>query len=264
VHRYSFQDFYIETDGDVVSVYAEDEYVSLAGAETADRIASPPRLDDHGIFIGRIIFQKGDAVAQSILSPFAGLDLSGASTSNHNDLSGLDLEDRELDAIPLEWCSCYSILEPRPKRGIEIFCDLVSGHAHFQGLWITGENRKDFITNNNLSKIQGYQFFSEKQDGFIEPDLQEINWLINEFLSSNLHSVIYFDSLNILIVKNGIENVLKFCNNVKDSIVMNDSIIITSINQEKYEKETLNELLNNSINITEVDVIFEDLMKGIY
>jgi hypothetical protein len=192
------------------------------------------------------------------------MDKSPYKSMRREYLSELDVEPALLDSIPLEWCSCYSIIEPAPKRGIELFHDLVSGHAHFQGLWITGEDFEEFKKYNNLSKIQGYQISTEQDEEFIPPILDKIADIIEEFLSSNLHSVIYLDSIEHLIKNNDLESVFKFCNKIKDSIVLNDSIIIISINNTSIQNETLKELLKNSINITKVEVVFEDLLERIF
>ncbi len=70
-NRYSFQEFYIETDGHLVSVFGDAEYVSAAGAELSPRLATiPPRLDDHALYVGRIVFQESAATATDIISPF--------------------------------------------------------------------------------------------------------------------------------------------------------------------------------------------------
>jgi hypothetical protein len=123
---------------------------------------------------------------------------------------------------------------------------------------------EEFKNNNNLSKIQGYQISTEQDERFIPPTLDKIAVIIEEFLSSNLHSVIYLDGIEHLIKSNDLESVFKFCNKIKDSIVLNDSIIIISINNTSFENETLKELLKNSINITKVEVVFEDLLERIF
>lgn len=88
-NKYSFQDFYIDADGDLVSIYATNEYTSQASAETAPLPLTPPRLSSHSVYIGRIVFQKAGTTALSVLSPFTGQVLSGTSVNNHNALSNL-------------------------------------------------------------------------------------------------------------------------------------------------------------------------------
>lgn len=105
-NRYSYQDFYMDADGGLVSLYGQADYTSLALAEAAPLSATlPVRVDEHSLFIGRIAFQEGAATG-TILSPFTGADFTVSPVSNHNDLSGINgtapynhLSDLELDAV---------------------------------------------------------------------------------------------------------------------------------------------------------------------
>lgn len=88
-NRYAVLWFYLESDGGVVCLYGADQYVSLAGA-TAE---SPPttiplRIECHGRLIGRILFQKGDSIAQDIESVFD-VSFSPTGVTDHNDLANL-------------------------------------------------------------------------------------------------------------------------------------------------------------------------------
>lgn len=87
--RFSFQDFYINGDGELTRVYAQAQYASLSAAEEAPTSSSlPPRLQFNSLLIGRIVFQGNDATAQSILSAFD-VSFSGAAVTDHGALSGL-------------------------------------------------------------------------------------------------------------------------------------------------------------------------------
>lgn len=90
-NQYGVLWWYIETDGDLVCIYGVDEYSNVAGAE-AEPVPTqlPQRIQQHGLFIGRFIFQKSAATTTSISSAFdIQLSFSGGGTSVHNDLSGL-------------------------------------------------------------------------------------------------------------------------------------------------------------------------------
>jgi hypothetical protein len=92
-NRDSFQEFYIEPDGNLVSVYADAEYVTAGGAENAPVLSFvPPRLDGHALYVGRIVFEKSGATAISILSPFL-TSLNGAVVTDHGLLAGLADDD---------------------------------------------------------------------------------------------------------------------------------------------------------------------------
>lgn len=89
VNRYSFQDFWLDADNELVSVYGNAQYVSLAGASDAPVSIAPPRTDDHAIYIGRIVFRKSDTIAQVVLTAFGSTLFGGSSTNSHPLLSGL-------------------------------------------------------------------------------------------------------------------------------------------------------------------------------
>jgi hypothetical protein len=89
-NRYSYQDFYTDADGELVSLYGQADYTSQAGAENAPLSGSvPERIDEHAVYIGRIAFQQNTAVGTA-LSAFSGLDLSASPVSDHNSLSGIN------------------------------------------------------------------------------------------------------------------------------------------------------------------------------
>jgi len=92
-NRYSYQDFYLNWEGNLVRLYGQAEYTSLAAAEEAPASSSVPiRIEFNSILIGRIVFQKSDTVAQNVLSAFT-TTLSAATTSDHGNLSGLSDDD---------------------------------------------------------------------------------------------------------------------------------------------------------------------------
>lgn len=104
--RFSFQDFYINGDGELTRVYAQAQYASLSAAEEAPTSSSlPPRLQFNSLLIGRIVFQGNDATAQSILSAFD-ITFSGAAVTDHGALSGLADDDHMQYAL-LAWRSWW-------------------------------------------------------------------------------------------------------------------------------------------------------------
>jgi len=87
-NRWSVNWIYIETDGALVLIYGDDEYVSKAGAEAAPIPSSvPARLVEHGKLIGRLVFQKSAATAD-FESAFA-TTFTPSQATDHNNLAGL-------------------------------------------------------------------------------------------------------------------------------------------------------------------------------
>ena len=87
--QYSFQEFYIESDNDLISVYGQAQYATQSAAETSNRVMDlPTSVLLHATYIGRIIFLQGAPTAVSILNPFQD-ELSAPTVTNHAGLSGL-------------------------------------------------------------------------------------------------------------------------------------------------------------------------------
>ncbi|KKL81454.1 hypothetical protein LCGC14_1994600, partial [marine sediment metagenome] len=92
-NRHSVQYFYIELDGDLVSLYGQAQYTTLAAAQGDTPPSTvPARLDAHGKLIGRIIFKESAGTASFIESVF---DTSFSTTlvTDHGNLSGLTDDD---------------------------------------------------------------------------------------------------------------------------------------------------------------------------
>jgi hypothetical protein len=163
-----------------------------------------------------------------------------------------------LETIPLEWCSSYILIEPQPNRSLKLFSDLVSNR--FLGLCITRNDPEVLINQYQLKYTPIYQINTESGENTVPPVLSKISQLINEFLTNNIHSVIYLDGLEYLIQANDLNRVVKFVNNIKESIVLNDSILIFALNESSLNENDLSLFLENSINISNCDVEFEDII----
>lgn len=100
-NKYSYQDFYEEGDGGLISIYAQAEYVALSQAENAPTASSlPGRIGDHALYIGRIVFQRNALTAQTILSAFTTI-LPAANVTDHGNLAGLPDDDHTQYALLL-------------------------------------------------------------------------------------------------------------------------------------------------------------------
>ncbi len=217
------------------------------------------------------VFQKEDGLSKPKIytenlqtSEFVRFEESPYRSTHDDYLSRIEQQKSILDSVPLQWCGCYYIVESTPKRAIKIFSDLVMGIGRFMGLWITGMTRDRFIQENKLLNTTGYQLGTDDKEGCIPPVLSNIAHLISEFLSTSVHSVIYMDCIDALIEYNDIDRVLKFFNNIKDSIIMNDSIMIFSIKESITQKYEPAKLLRNSIDLTHTEPVLEDLIEGIF
>lgn len=93
VNRYANLWFYVESDGDLVMLYGNAQYVTGALAENeAAPSVLPERLIYHGRLIGRMIFQKGDSTAILIESVFDET-FNPSLATDHNSLANLTIGD---------------------------------------------------------------------------------------------------------------------------------------------------------------------------
>lgn len=90
VGKYSYKDFYIETDGRLVMLYGENQYNSAIDATNAnERAVKPSVLTDHSLYIGRIIFEQNNSTPVDVIDKTEVATTGGGSSiSVHNDLSG--------------------------------------------------------------------------------------------------------------------------------------------------------------------------------
>lgn len=167
------------------------------------------------------------------------------------------IETEILDSIPLEWGSSYVLIESKPSRSLKIYKNLIT--ERFMGLCVTQEEREQLVKKFELDDDNIYQINPAAGEQTIPPVLSKISHLIHEFLSENIHSIIYLDGIDYLINFNDFNRVLKFSNNINESIVLNDSIFIISLNKSKLDKDQITSFLKNAIDITNYEVGLEDL-----
>lgn len=86
-NRYANLWFYLETDGGLVMLYGQGQYTTAGMAEEESPPSTvPDRLTEHGILIGRFIFQKSAGTATEIQSAFD-IAFSVVGISDHNNLA---------------------------------------------------------------------------------------------------------------------------------------------------------------------------------
>lgn len=89
VAKYGLHWLYLEADNNLVTMYGEGNYNTIAAAENADPPSSIPlRLQVHGVLIGRIIFQQNAATAIAFQSVWD-TQFDPTLVSSHNSLSNV-------------------------------------------------------------------------------------------------------------------------------------------------------------------------------
>lgn len=92
---------YVELDGGLVSLYPQAQFVTQAQAEQDTPPSTiPPRLQEHGILIGRIIFKKStdDGVAESVFTTMFG----ATGVTEHGGLANIGTDDHHAESHDLD------------------------------------------------------------------------------------------------------------------------------------------------------------------
>lgn len=80
---------YIEADGDMLLVYGQAQFNTVSQAQAATSPSAVPlRIQAHGRLVGRIVFQEGQASAESFDSSFL-VEFSGTGASSHTELTDI-------------------------------------------------------------------------------------------------------------------------------------------------------------------------------
>jgi len=79
---------FLEVNNSLMLIYPQNQYANIAGAEEESIPTFPVSWYEHGLLVGRIVFQEGEDDPVSVESVFDTM-FSGSAVNTHNDLSGL-------------------------------------------------------------------------------------------------------------------------------------------------------------------------------
>ncbi|KYK27541.1 MAG: DUF835 domain-containing protein [Theionarchaea archaeon] len=93
----------------------------------------------------------------------------------------------------------------------------------------------------------------EKTENSIDPsDLEKLEFLIHDFISSHKGAVVLLDGVEYLILQNSFESALKFLQSLNDRIILNMAALIIPLDPASVEKKELS-LLERELDIYQVD-----------
>ncbi len=102
--------FYVEVDDELAMVYGSAQYVSMAAAELETApVSLPAKLVEHGVLIGRLVFQKSAATAE-VESVFVQAFVPSQVTS-HDDLANLNVDGQHPWAVQKTTFNAQSYLK---------------------------------------------------------------------------------------------------------------------------------------------------------
>jgi PAS domain S-box-containing protein len=138
----------------------------------------------------------------------------------------------------LEEGEIYLVQEKIPSTSLEGFNDLIS--LDHNSIAISRRDEKGF--RKMSPGVEKYVWLSEKgTDGSIGPDLKKINEIME---SAHKKEIVFLDRLDYLISRNSFEEVLHFIQNLKDIMIIKESIAFITIDPATLDKKELAYLMN--------------------
>ena len=135
----------------------------------------------------------------------------------------------------------YIVLEKKSEKSFEIFVDLVT-HG-MPGFLISREYPEKIKKKYNLLKTPMLWLSrSERENTIIPDDLPKLSYVVEDFTRKSQESVILMDGFEYLVTQNGFEIVLKFLQELKDIISLNNSRLIIPVHRETVSSKELGNL----------------------
>lgn len=151
------------------------------------------------------------------------------------ELLGEDSSPKIILPSKLKRGNTYLIKDRERKRAFRLFSDSIA--LGFNGLAITRQNPKNVIDAFKLEKAKLIWLTEIKNGKNLSPtDLEEISYIINNFVSHEKRGIILFDGFEYLSDYNSFTKVLHMFQVLKDSISVKKAILLIYINPKTMEK----------------------------
>lgn len=130
----------------------------------------------------------------------------------------------------LEPGECYLVREKKPEKSLEIFCDLVT-HG-IPGFLVSRRHPEKIKRKYMLARTPALWLSQAETEHTIDPsDLSKLNFIIGDFTRKSDESVILLNGIEYLITQMSFETVLKYVEELKDIVVVNNSRLIIPIHE---------------------------------
>ncbi len=138
----------------------------------------------------------------------------------------------------------YIVMEKKPQRIYEGFVvEIGEGKS---GLVVTSEHPKSIREKWELEKTPIIWLTSRTGKAYIDPSkLGSITSSISQFIENSKDSLILIDGIEVLMLNNEFNQVLKMINEIDDLLVDNNAILLISLNSQILEQKDLALLQRN-------------------
>ncbi|MBS3112521.1 DUF835 domain-containing protein [Candidatus Woesearchaeota archaeon] len=132
----------------------------------------------------------------------------------------------------------YLIKDIERKRALRLFSAAIG--LNFKGLAITRQNPQNIIETFKLKTAKVIWLTELKNGKNLSPtDLEEISYVINNFINQEKRSIIIFDGFEYLSDYNSFAKVLHLFQVLKDAVSIKNSILLIYINPRTMEKNNI-------------------------
>lgn len=146
----------------------------------------------------------------------------------------------------------YLILEKKPKKSFEIFVDLVTHGV--SGFVVSRDYPEKLKKKYDLVRTPMLWLSRTEQENTVKPDdLPKLTYIIEDFTRKIKESVILIDGLEYLITQSGFDAVLKFLQELKDTVILNNSRLIIPVHREALSPQNFS-ILEREFIILEPDM----------
>lgn len=94
--------------------------------------------------------------------------------------------------------------------------------------------------------------YESTQESIDPSDLEKLEYLVHEFVSSHEGAVVLLDGVEYLILQNSFESTLKFLQSLNDQIILNGATLIMPLDPKSLDKKELS-LLERELETYQVD-----------
>ena len=130
----------------------------------------------------------------------------------------------------LDPSECYLIIEKKSEKALEIFCDLVT-HG-IPGFVVSRVYPEKLKRRYKLAKTPMLWLSQSEVENAVTPnDFSKLNFIIGDFTKKSGESVILLEGLEYLITQTSFETVVKYVEELKDIVVVNNSRLIVPIHE---------------------------------
>jgi len=146
--------------------------------------------------------------------------------------------------IPLEWGTTYITMETDPRDAFRFFRSLMEHDVEVMAITRTPPDR--IRQKYKLTKGEYFWMSKKKHRSSIKPSPETLNHDIKEYFRINPKSVVLLEGFEYIISNSDFEKALRLMDDLKESLVLTNSILIVSLLGPTYSEKEITLLEQDS------------------